>query len=286
LVASHPIFNEPFATGASETEEIDTPKNYFSYPDSAGLEARMKVWRVHADALKHRDYGLVSSWYGFLDSPDCEFVASGVNSKGPHSVAVGRQGNFLLWGFCAPPAELSESARKAFLNAVVYITKFDGAPIYVRDPVPARDWALVYAKYVGDPQSAEWAKKRFDPKLIEAAKGDAGELENLLMGGFDRLRADKKDDGYVFSIDEDVAALGAANNDPQLIDTCLNLIGHREQVERAHRVMVRYLGIDLGPDLSHWTSWWSKNKGRAFFSDTAGYRFVLPTSPAESRKSG
>jgi hypothetical protein len=289
LVASHDVFHSPFETGAAETEEVDTPKNYFKYPDGAGLESKTRVWRVHADPLKRSDWGLVSNWYGFLDSPDCEFIASGINSKGPHSVAIGRQGNFLLWGFCAPPAEMTESARKAFLNATTYIKKFDGAPILVRDPVQAREWALVHAKYLADPKAKEWAVKAFAPKLLEAAKNDPEELQNLLMAGFDRIRGDKgPDGGFVFSLDEDVEALGLANNDPQLIDACLNLIGHREQVERSHRLMVRYLGVDLGPDYSHWVSWWARHKDRMFFSDTAGYRFVLKPDPkaAESRKSG
>lgn len=291
LVASHPIFNEPFETGAAETELVPTPKNYFQYPEGKGLKEKIKVWRVHADPLKKKDYGLVSDGYGFLDSPDCEFVAGGLNSKGPGSVAIGRQGNFLLWGFCAPPAEMTESARKAYLNAVVYAAKFDGAPIVVRDPAPSRDWAFAYAKYLKDAEARKFVESRFSKELLAEAEGDSDKLLALLAERRQWLRADavKKTtnvDGkavestdYVFVVDEHVRSLGIANDSPQLVDTLLNSIGHGENVKACHETLVRYVGFDLGPDFRHWMSWWTNNKDRAFFSDTAGYRFVVPEKP-------
>ena len=39
------------------------------------------------------DYGVVSDGHGFEDSPDCERISGGRNSKGPHAVAIGRQAN-------------------------------------------------------------------------------------------------------------------------------------------------------------------------------------------------
>lgn len=288
LAASHPIFTSPFASGAAETESVPTPAPYGKYPEGLEFGAKMNVWRVHSDPLTPNDDGLVSDGYGFGDSPDCETIAGGLNTIGPNSVAIGRQGNFLLWGFCAPPAAMTESARKAFLNSVVYIKNFGAAPILVRDPVRARDWAFIIAKDLGDKEAGGSAERSFSPELLAAAKGNPGTLAELLSEGLPWLRADRKKiketrDGEtfesevtVFSIDEEVRAYGVRIDEPQLIDTMLNIIGHGEDIEKCHRILVRYLGFDLGPDIRHWFSWWSKNKDRAFFSETAGYRFVIP----------
>src|SRR5690606_38166286 len=78
---------------------------------------------------------LVSRDAGFLDSPDTEWISSGVNSKNPEAVAIGRHGNFFLWGFAASPTFLTDEAKLVFVNAVHYIRRFDhAAPIARKRP--------------------------------------------------------------------------------------------------------------------------------------------------------
>lgn len=93
----------------------------------------MPMWRVQTEGYKEGSkqlIGLVSRDRGFLDSPDTESISSGVNSKNPNAVAIGRHGNFLLWGFAASPTYLTEEAKLVFINAVHYIQRFDHqAPI-------------------------------------------------------------------------------------------------------------------------------------------------------------
>ena len=47
-------------------------------------------------------------------------------------VALGRHGNYFLWGFAAPPSEMTPEGRNCFLNAVHYIKQFDGQKPVVR----------------------------------------------------------------------------------------------------------------------------------------------------------
>src|SRR5262249_45365228 len=94
------------------------------------------------------DPGMVADPYGFEDSPDAEVIASGLNSKGPYSVALSRHGNFFQWGFSAQPSDMTPEARKCFLNSVCYIRKFDGQKPWVRKDGQSRQWALVLAAYV------------------------------------------------------------------------------------------------------------------------------------------
>lgn len=67
--------------------------------DSACTTARTGCL-VHSGEFKQGcGVGMVADGHGFEDSPDCERVGGGINSKGPMAVAMGRQANLLQWGF-------------------------------------------------------------------------------------------------------------------------------------------------------------------------------------------
>ncbi len=70
-------------------------------------------------------YGAVASPWKTNQVPTAEVLAFGYNTgKMNGAVAVGRDGNFLQWGFSAPPSKMSEAGRKFFLNSICYISKF------------------------------------------------------------------------------------------------------------------------------------------------------------------
>lgn len=70
--------------------------------------------------------GVVSPSKVLETSPDGEFISGGKNSKGVDSVALGRQGSFFHWGFAASPTYMTDEAKLVFVNALHYISKFDG----------------------------------------------------------------------------------------------------------------------------------------------------------------
>ena len=91
----------------------------------------MKVWRVQRlsdePANLARPSGAVARPWEPKDAPDAEVLAAGYNlGKMNGAVAVGRHGNFLQWGFSAPPSQMTEAGRKFFLNCICYIVQFDG----------------------------------------------------------------------------------------------------------------------------------------------------------------
>src|SRR5262245_53006419 len=144
----HPIFQGPLVP-ALEYVEVDTPENYGHWPDGKDLPKKLKAWKVQSGKLGFEvDYGLVSDPYGFGDSPDAEWISSGVNSKGPNSVALGRHGNLFLWGFAGDPTQMTESARRVFLNTIVYMRSFAGQAPLVKKQAQSREWALVYVDYL------------------------------------------------------------------------------------------------------------------------------------------
>lgn len=260
MVAAHEIFEKPFKVAPTFVKR-DTPENYRTWPDGRDLPKQMDVWVVHGK-LRSQNYGLVSDGYGFLDSPDCELISGGINSKGPGAVAIGRQANLLLWGFCASPAEMTEEARRVFLNAIVYMKRFDGARPAVEKTRPARDWALLYAAYLGK-QGADWAQKQFAPELL---KGD--DVTGTLRADLEYLYSDG-----VFRIDADCKALGIGNRDLKLLDRCIGMLG-TEDAARAKAILARYVPERL-ETAAEWKAWLAKNRDRLYFTDTGGYVWRL-----------
>ena len=125
-----------------QLEAIPTRKNYRYQTIDPDLGDTMQVWHVQAKNWPEVDSGLVSTLYGFADSPDAEVFAQGVAMKGPDTVALARQGNFFLWGFSAAPDSMTPSGQRLFVNVVAYMREFDGQRPLVRLVAHAREFAL------------------------------------------------------------------------------------------------------------------------------------------------
>ncbi|MGV3528079.1 MAG: hypothetical protein ACO1OO_04220 [Flavisolibacter sp.] len=128
IEVSHPIFNRPFKVQLTYANKT-TPENYFLFPSGKDLKEEMPMWRVQKEGYKEGQgyrVGLVSRRAGFTDSPDAEYIASGVNTKDAGAVAIGRHGNFFLWGFSGSPDYMTDEAKLVFANAVVYMKEFKG----------------------------------------------------------------------------------------------------------------------------------------------------------------
>jgi hypothetical protein len=141
LRLEHSLFHSPLEV-APQLEQIPTPETYSYLTLDKKLGPTMTVWKVQTKNPPEVDPGLVSDLYGFTDSPDAEVFAQGIAGKGPDTVPLGRHANYLLWGFSAPPADMTPAGQRLFVNAVCYIHKFDGQRPLVRNEVQSREWAL------------------------------------------------------------------------------------------------------------------------------------------------
>jgi hypothetical protein len=121
----HAIFKGPRPVQV-EFHDCETPAEYYLAPGIKSIGEPIPVWTVHAKTFPEIDPGLVSSRENFTATSDAEVIAGGINSKGPSSVAIGRHGNYLQWGFNGEPTLMTDSGKSAFINAVCYINKFDG----------------------------------------------------------------------------------------------------------------------------------------------------------------
>ncbi|NQU47755.1 MAG: hypothetical protein HQ519_03835 [Planctomycetes bacterium] len=133
---SHDIFNTPNPVQLTITDQ-PTPPSYVHYPEGRDLPDTIPMWRVQTEGYTTdagQLIGIVSRDSGFLDSPDAEWISSGANSKGPNAVALGRHGNFFHWGFAVSPNYLTEEGKDVFVNALHYISRFDGQAPIARKP--------------------------------------------------------------------------------------------------------------------------------------------------------
>ncbi len=148
VVESHPIFHEPLAVDLQFSEQ-EKPLDYYLYPGTEKLGETLRVWKVQEKNFPEIDPGLVSSRENFTETPDAEVISGGFNGKGPTSVAIGRHGNYLQWGFSADPLDMTDSARAAFVNAICYIHRFDGkTPGPTKSEFNTRDSFLVKIYYL------------------------------------------------------------------------------------------------------------------------------------------
>jgi hypothetical protein len=292
LVVAHPIFHEPLAVSI-RLEESPTPDRYRNpwWPGGRALAPTIKTWQVQTKTYRNRregkwevDPGLVCEPYGFTDSPDCEVIAAGRNAKMYEAIAIGRQANFLMWGFYAPPSGLTPEARKCLVNAIAYIARFDHQKPLVRRVTSDRKQWLTYTN-IPDFIRDEAIYKTMFPAHLRVKFGEVVEkyaayyrenLEYLHPTGTD----------HVVDVDEDVKALGVSNRKVELLETCIAMLERSDRPELALRVLKRYTTEDFA-EARQWRSWLTAHRGRLFFTDAGGFKFlVAPGEPGRSSDAG
>jgi hypothetical protein len=68
---------------------------------------------------------MVAHGEGFDDSPDAEAISGGVCLKNAEAIALGRHGNYFMWGFSGSPEYMTKEANLVLINTICYIRKFD-----------------------------------------------------------------------------------------------------------------------------------------------------------------
>lgn len=271
----HPIFNKPLDPEI-KLEPDDWEKDF----DPRG------TWLVQTGELgsgKGNDYGIVSDGHGFEDSPDCERISGGINSKGPHAIAIGRQANLLQWGFYAAPDRMTESARKVFLNAIVYMKQFAGQQPLVKKKARSRNWFVQYVASVRKLPTMD-AKyrdsyrnylKRCFPKGVIAEFGlDAEALERWRQANEEYIYSEER---YQLAIDEDLKKLELSNRKPEFLDWVTRRLTDDPRDPLALKLAGRYLGQN-GRDARTAIAWIRANRKWLFFSDRGGYRWYVDTN--------
>ena len=262
----HPIFRGPLAVTPTLVQEVDPV-----------TERTVGMWKVQE---KMESPGLVTAVDQFLDADDSEVIAGGVNMKGDHGVALVREANLFLWGPIANPRLMTEEARRVFVNTIVYMKQFDGAKQTVWRGLHGRKEleAVLATKDLKRALSPDRLYSAFLPALIDKY-GDS--IEKYRAYYVPNLGYVRQPHGATwFEIDEDAKSLGIANNDPRLLDKCVELLSNSSEAPKALRLLQRYTGLSL-TDAKAWQDWLKQNRSKLYFSDSYDYRFFTgPAGPA------
>lgn len=123
----HPIFTTPHAVQPT-MRDVVVPLSYRCYASGRRLGDTMPMWRVQTEGFSDQKDFLSGCVMvpGLEDSPDGEVISRGECTKQRDAAAIGRQGNFLQWGFVASPTFMTDEAKLAFVNAIHYISRFAG----------------------------------------------------------------------------------------------------------------------------------------------------------------
>lgn len=185
----HPIFKGPFKVKMT-VETCPTPSDayHYAYYHDGPMPETLPMWRVQTKGYKTDEgfgIGMVSRPWGYTDSPDAEYISSGVCAKTLDAVAIGRHGNFLHWGFNASPLYMTDEAKDVFANAVVHISKFKGKKPIARkfnDRIATREYLkeigylVTKASYDERMKSdREWAEQSKAEYKAMMAKKERGE---------------------------------------------------------------------------------------------------------------
>jgi hypothetical protein len=273
LQLEHEVFKAPFPVQPAY-EMWPTPDNYRQNSlEGKALPAKLKVWRVQNTG---RNIGsVVSCGYGYTDSPDAEVIAPGYNvGKQYGDVGIGRHASFLLWGFSAPPSQMTDAGRALFLNCICYIRKFDGKPplIHAVQLYASRQDAVRYALIIDRVRDKSFASNIFPQDQLNQYRGKALAFAKFWQDNAELVYRDK-----VYRVDEELRAAGIkSNRTVAALGQMVELLKDLKTAQKGRLLLGRYTEETLIM-ADEWRAWFDSNRDRIYFSDVGGYKFrVIP----------
>jgi hypothetical protein len=253
-----------------QTVSIPTPEDF----RSTVKEASINILPLSVEGSKPHHPGWCT-YSDVFDSPECEVLSGGVNSKTPTAAAIWRQGHLLHFGFDLEPKEMNERCQQLLINSMVYIARFtEDRPI---THVPDRAIGLAAADrqlknkepnknyldwFFG---SGQWQKQ-----------GDWPAFQKWYGENRAYLRSDRGKEGALV-LDEEARAMGVPIQSKEFVATAIKALGEGGNVgKRAQVLLERY--VVEGPKektAAGWKQWWQEHEGYVFFSESGWYRWYV-----------
>jgi hypothetical protein len=272
VVTSHAIFRAPYAVTPTLTRETNPV-----------TKRPIDAWVVHEKLP--RIFGQVVSAEHFRGVADSEIIAGGLNDKGDRGVALVREAHTFYWGFAAAPSQMTDEARKVFVNAVVYIKKFDGHKQTVQRGVFTRSMLLLL---LNGNSTAFFSMQfhlehYFAPEVLAKCGLGKERYRDYFMPNIDYAYVPQGHSGI--QVDEEAKQLGIPNNDVRLLDRCVAMLEANENPALARTLLERYTRESF-PTPQAWRAWFTKSRDQLVFHDSHGYRFFTdaPSAPPTQRQ--
>lgn len=284
LRLDHPVFRGPLKIDVP-WYETDSPAHYIgatspNHPQPIGP----KISVTDIQTGKAPAPGPIVINFGFLDDlPGLELIGEGISAVAPGSVAIGRQGRFLFWGFHDPPDKMTEWGRRLLVNCVHYMyAKRNGLTIpFHAEP---REMLVGYLEQAQLPKQPAQQKEAFIkafPKLLVAPlqkdwTPDVPFTANWLRENVDYVYAAVLDKQQAFfAVDQDAKRLHTPNNKLESLKRWIDLARKKgPDSEAAKNCLGRYVDDSIKPANQDWKAWWKRMKKRVVFVDTVGFKFI------------
>lgn len=253
---SHPIFQGPLPVTPTLVEK--------RCPHS---KLKIQAWKVEEP---QDEPGLVSSREHFSSARDSEIISGGVNMKGVSGVPLVREAHRLLWGFVAPPTEMTEEGRRAFVNALTWIHQFDGevqrefAGLHERKTIKS----VLDSPYVDSKNLNRW----FPKSLIEATGGDKEAIRKHFENRMDYVHVPTG--SGLLQIDRQAEQLKTPVHEPASIAKWIDMLDGG-QSKLAFGLLQRYTRQSIRLKPKQWQEWFDSNRDQLVFVEDRGYRFVV-----------
>jgi len=261
----HEVYRAPLAV-RPPFEFRNTPTVYReTYPGPGKVPDQIKVWRVQNSPLGNA----VIRLSGFRDSPDTEVIAAGFNHAKEYGAAgIGRQGNFLQWGYGDPPARMTEAGRRFFISCIHYIHRFDGkAPLVRRRAVDRGAIPSVASSITSvSEDKRQFFLRWFPESLWEKYHADPEGLTAYYQANLELVYYDR-----VYRVDEELKSLGLdSNRKVETLERLFELRKDENHRDIVRRLLTRYTDGSGSYDFRN-------GRDRIYFSDVGGYKFkVVP----------
>ena len=262
---SHPIFQGPLSVTPTFTEK--------RCPHS---KLMIQAWQVEEP---QEEPGLVSSRKHFASATDSEIISGGVNMKGVSGVPLVREANRFLWGFVAPPTQMTEEGRRVFVNALAWIHEYDGekqrefAGLHERRTIKS----VLDSPYVGPKNLNRW----FPELLIEKTGGDKDAIRKHFENRMGYVHVPTG--SGLLQIDREAEQLGTPVDEPASIGKWIDMLDG-DQSKLAFGLLQRYTRQRIRRKPKQWREWFEANRDQLVFVEEAGYRFVVKPKRAASAK--
>lgn len=205
-------------------------------------------------------------------------MCGGKNSKTPGYAAIWRQGHLLHFGFHQTPSQLNANGRAMLANSIVYISRFtEDRPLglqrmgptwprsrrILRNTLDYKGWKPV--------STVRWFAETCAPQLRKMDNATMKKWIEANEGWFYAMPDGKID------VDLQARTLGIRLDAPDFVDKALEALADPAKQDRIRRVLARAApeGPADGGSALAWTGWLTRNKPYLFYSEGAGYHWLL-----------
>ncbi len=189
-------------------------------------------------------------------------MCGGLNDKGPNMAGIWRQGNLLHFGFHPDPTNSTELHRGLLLNSIAYIARFtEDRPI---GRIPS-----IWADDDVEPASRSYLSQYKHESIPKGKK----ERKAWMKENRGKLSPDEDNE---LVPDENLQKLGVDYESDKFFEVSIAALS-TDRKDEAANALARYAPDGPGENgtAKEWKTYWKENGPYLFFSEDAGYRWLL-----------